>query len=60
MIKNPLIFNKEITNKKQRPFLVDKEEYPFKSNWYEKDGTSMHYIDEGEGIPIVLAHGNPE
>lgn len=45
---------------KKRPFLVDKNEYPFKSNWYEKDGTSIHYIDEGEGIPIVLAHGNPD
>lgn len=53
------IFNKDANNKKQRPFIVDKKEYPFKSNWYEKDGVSMHYIDEGEGIPIVLTHGNP-
>lgn len=57
---DPLIFNKDETNQKQRPFIVDKEEYPFKSNWFEKDGTSMHYIDEGEGIPIVLTHGNPD
>ncbi|WP_178983651.1 alpha/beta fold hydrolase [Winogradskyella helgolandensis] len=54
------IYNKDETNLKQRPFIVDKEEYPFKSNWFEKDGTSMHYIDEGEGIPIVLTHGNPD
>ncbi|WP_229130285.1 alpha/beta fold hydrolase [Ancylomarina sp. 16SWW S1-10-2] len=58
--KNPLVFNKDVANKKQRPFLVDQEEYPFKSNWFEKDACSMHYIDEGEGIPIVLAHGNPD
>ena len=57
---NALIFNKDASNQKKRPFLVDNEEYPFKSNWYDKDGVSMHYIDEGEGIPIVLAHGNPE
>lgn len=57
---NSLIFNKDATNKKQRPFMVDVEEYPFKSNWFEKDGISMHYIDEGEGVPIVLTHGNPD
>ena len=54
------IYNKDETNQKQRPFIVDKKEYPFKSNWFEKDGISMHYIDEGEGIPIVLTHGNPD
>ncbi len=57
---DPVIFNKDITNKKQRPFIVDKKEYPFKSNWFKKDGVSMHYIDEGKGIPIVLTHGNPD
>ena len=57
---DPIVYNKDITNLKQRPFIVDKDEYPFKSNWFERDGVSMHYIDEGEGIPIVLCHGNPE
>ncbi|MAU14518.1 MAG: alpha/beta hydrolase [Muricauda sp.] len=57
---NREILNKDISNKKERPFIVDKNEYPFKSNWFEKDGISMHYIDEGEGIPIVLTHGNPD
>ncbi|MGB6327494.1 MAG: hypothetical protein WBF48_01095, partial [Halarcobacter sp.] len=37
---DPVIFNKDITNKKQRPFIVDKKEYPFKSNWFKKDGVS--------------------
>ena len=54
------IYNKDETNQKQRPFIVDKKEYPFKSNWFTKDEISMHYIDEGEGIPIVLTHGNPD
>ncbi|PQJ82061.1 alpha/beta fold hydrolase [Polaribacter glomeratus] len=59
-IQKQEIYNKDKTNKKQRPFIVDKVEYPFRSNWFEKDGISMHYIDEGEGIPIVLTHGNPD
>ena len=57
---DPLIFNKDVNNMKHSPFIVDKGEYPFKSNWFEKDGVSMHYLDEGEGIPIVLTHGNPD
>lgn len=56
----PKIYNTDASNSKQRPFIVDKEEYPFKSNWFKKDGLSMHYVDEGEGIPVVLCHGNPE
>ena len=57
---DPVIYNKDTANSKQRPFIVNKKEYPFKSNWLEHNGASMHYIDEGEGIPIVLCHGNPE
>ena len=59
VVPDPIINNADVTNKKQRPFIVDKEEYPFKSHWYERNGASMHYVDEGEGIPIVLTHGNP-
>ncbi|GEM81497.1 alpha/beta fold hydrolase [Vibrio superstes] len=57
---DPVIANADPTNLKQRPFIVDKEEYPFKSHWYDRNGVSMHYVDEGEGIPIVLTHGNPD
>jgi len=57
---DPIIANADKLNIKQRPFIVDKEEYPFKSHWYERNGVSMHYVDEGEGIPIVLTHGNPD
>lgn len=40
---------------------LDKDEYPFKSNWYfiEQAG-NLHYIDEGEGQPIIFVHGTPE
>jgi len=57
---DPVIYNKDKTNIKQRPFIVDKEAYPFESNWYERNGASMHYVDEGEGIPVLLCHGNPD
>lgn len=57
---DPVIKNADKSNLKQRPFIVDKEEYPFQSHWYERDGVAMHYVDEGEGVPIVLTHGNPD
>jgi haloalkane dehalogenase len=33
--------------------------YPFKPNYRSVNGHRMHYIDEGEGDPIVLIHGFP-
>ena len=43
----------------QRAFSVDPAEYPFQSRWYQRGGSAMHYIDVGEGIPVVMCHGNP-
>lgn len=43
----------------KRPFHVDRDEYPFASHWLNYKGAKMHYLDEGEGIPVVLCHGNP-
>ena len=43
----------------KRPFHVDRNEYPFASNWFEYHGATMHYLDEGRGTPVVLCHGNP-
>lgn len=34
-------------------------EYPFESHFYDRDGLAMHYLDEGDGPPIVMVHGNP-
>ncbi|MFT5920020.1 MAG: haloalkane dehalogenase, partial [Granulosicoccus sp.] len=34
-------------------------EFPFKSKFVEVKGSNMHYIDEGEGDPILFLHGNP-
>lgn len=33
--------------------------YPFASNYFEIGGGRMHYVDEGDGPPIVMLHGNP-
>ena len=33
--------------------------YPFKSHYLDINGLKYHYIDEGQGDPIVMVHGNP-
>lgn len=33
--------------------------YPFDSHYVDVLGGRMHYVDEGEGSPIVMLHGNP-
>lgn len=44
--------------KRERAWL-DREEYPFKSNYFDLPIGKMHFIDEGEGVPILFVHGNP-
>jgi len=34
-------------------------EFPFKSNYIEVNDSKIHYIEEGEGDPILFLHGNP-
>lgn len=33
--------------------------FPFKPHFIEVRGGRMHYVDEGNGAPVVLLHGNP-
>ena len=34
--------------------------YPFRSNFFDRGaGLRMHYLDEGEGAPVLMLHGNP-
>jgi haloalkane dehalogenase len=33
--------------------------YPFTSKWFDSSAGRIHYLDEGQGPPIVLFHGNP-
>ncbi|MGA2298788.1 MAG: alpha/beta fold hydrolase [FCB group bacterium] len=41
------------------PKWLDRTEYPFKSHYFDLPVGSMHYLDEGQGEPIVMIHGNP-
>lgn len=34
-------------------------EFPFDSHYIQVMGSKMHYIDEGEGDPVLFLHGNP-
>ena len=33
--------------------------YPFAPNYMNINGQQLHYVDEGEGRPVVMVHGNP-
>ena len=35
------------------------KQYPFDSHRLELNGLHYHYLDEGEGEPVVMVHGNP-
>jgi haloalkane dehalogenase len=41
------------------PNWLDRQEYPFQSRYLNLDAGRMHYVDEGQGEPIVMVHGNP-
>ncbi|MCE9678948.1 alpha/beta fold hydrolase [Shewanella sp. AS1] len=32
---------------------------PFKRNFLDRNGNKLHYINEGQGEPVVMVHGNP-
>lgn len=34
-------------------------DYPFPPNYFEWHGIRMHYVDVGQGAPVVLFHGEP-
>ncbi|MEM8531962.1 MAG: alpha/beta fold hydrolase [Chloroflexota bacterium] len=38
---------------------IDRVAYPFESHYFEVDGARMHYVDEGQGAPVVMVHGTP-
>ncbi|MEL6179982.1 MAG: alpha/beta fold hydrolase [Myxococcota bacterium] len=33
--------------------------YPFEDHYLDLDGLRYHYVDEGEGHPVLMVHGNP-
>jgi len=34
-------------------------DFPFESRFISVDGQRLHYVDEGQGEPILMLHGNP-
>jgi len=40
-------------------FRPDPRLFPFESRWFESRAGRIHYIDEGDGPPILFLHGNP-
>ncbi|SLM30066.1 Haloalkane dehalogenase [Desulfamplus magnetovallimortis] len=53
MIKKRIINGKETTTEGFESL------YPFESHFINIDGHEMHYLDEGEGKPVLMLHGNP-
>lgn len=41
-------------------FTPDPVLYPFDSQWFESSVGPVHYLDEGQGRPLLLMHGNPD
>jgi pimeloyl-ACP methyl ester carboxylesterase len=38
---------------------LDQNEYPFLPHYVSVEGGRMHYVDEGQGEPIIFVHGFP-
>jgi haloalkane dehalogenase len=36
-----------------------KKHYPFEGKYLNINGNKLHYIDEGQGHPVIMLHGNP-
>ncbi len=34
-------------------------DYPFKSHFAQISNFKYHYVDEGQGVPVLMVHGNP-
>lgn len=45
---------------KQNPNWIDSSEYPFPPKYFDTEFGKIHYVDVGEGKPVVMIHGNPD
>ena len=43
----------------RRPPWFSAEQFPYRSQWVDIAGHTVHYVDEGEGPTLLLLHGNP-
>ena len=41
------------------PTWLDRDLYPFAPHTFETEHGKMRYVDEGDGLPVVLVHGTP-
>jgi haloalkane dehalogenase len=41
------------------PTWIDRNEYPFSLQEIVLPMGTMRYVDDGEGAPLVMVHGNP-
>jgi haloalkane dehalogenase len=41
-------------------FTPSPDHFPFTSRWFDSRVGPVHYVDEGEGRPVLMLHGNPE
>lgn len=41
------------------PSWLDSSLYPFRSRYFETAHGRMHYVDEGQGRPLLFVHGTP-
>lgn len=39
--------------------MVSEELYPFQGKYHQIGKLKLHYLDEGQGDPVVMVHGNP-
>ncbi len=46
-------------NRSTPPTWLNKSEYPFSGYYFRTSAGNMHYLDEGDGDPVVMIHGNP-
>jgi len=42
-----------------KDFQPDPRLFPFESHWFRSPAGKIHYLDEGQGPPILFLHGNP-
>jgi haloalkane dehalogenase len=41
------------------PAWLDRQAYPFAPHWLDRPEGRLHYVDEGQGSPVVMVHGIP-
>ena len=46
-------------DKNTQPDWLSLSLYPFQSHYFSSPEGDIHYIDEGNGVPLVFVHGNP-